>query len=108
MDWKHSVLDAGIADALEVLRGAEPQIGGPDLGAKLSAQEDRRQRAPAAKVQHSHAGPQVQSLAKPFSQPEAVSSAADAGEDPFGVVARGTRKLLGDQPVIHGGVRLLA
>src|SRR5262245_49669141 len=108
MNWKDPVFDPGIPDALEVLRGAEPQIGGPDLDAELSAQEDRRQRAPGAEVQNSHARPQVQSLAKPFSQPQAVSSATDAGENPFGVVARGTRKLLGDQPVIHGAVRLLA
>ena len=60
MDREHAVLDAGIPDALEVLRGAEPQVGGPDLHAEFAAQEDRRQCPPAAEVQHPHAGPQVQ------------------------------------------------
>ena len=84
VDREHAVLDAGIPDALEVLRGAEPQVGGPDLHAELAAQEDRRRRPPAAEVQHPHAGPQVQRRREPLGQPQRVGPAAGAGEDPSG------------------------
>ena len=61
---KTPVLDPGIANALEVLRGAEPQVGGPDLHAELAAQEDRGHRPSAAEVQHPHARPEVEGLGR--------------------------------------------
>src|ERR1041385_3970685 len=39
MQWKHAVLDAGVAKALNVLRGAYPQIDGPNLHAEFAAQK---------------------------------------------------------------------
>jgi hypothetical protein len=35
VDWEDPVRNAGIPDALEVLRGVEPQVGGPDLHAEF-------------------------------------------------------------------------
>ena len=59
VNGKHAVLDAGVPDALQVLRGALPQVGGPNLNAELAAQEDRRHGRSAAEVQHSHSWPQL-------------------------------------------------
>src|SRR4030095_16050832 len=42
MDRKHAVLDAGITDALDVLRRAEPEVGCPNLDTELAAQKNRR------------------------------------------------------------------
>src|SRR4051794_21338509 len=42
MDRKHAILDARITDALKVLRGAKPQVGGPHLHSKFASQKDRR------------------------------------------------------------------
>jgi len=42
MDRNHTGLGAGVADSLEVLPDAEPQIGRPDLHAEFPVQEDRR------------------------------------------------------------------
>src|SRR5262245_7041246 len=57
VDWIDAVLDACVADSLEVLRGAEPKISRPNLHAVFPVQEDRRGRPPTAKIQHSHARP---------------------------------------------------
>src|SRR5262249_18428977 len=41
VDREHAVVDARVADALEVLRSAEPQVDGPHLHAELAPEEDR-------------------------------------------------------------------
>ena len=101
VDRKDAVLDPGIPDALKFLRGAEPQVGGPDLHAELAPKEDGRCPAAATEVQHAHAGPQVHRLGQPLGQPQRVGPAADAGDDPLGVVARRAGKPLRDKPLIH-------
>lgn len=40
MDRKHTIPDAGILDSLAILRNVAPQVGGPNLDAKLTPQED--------------------------------------------------------------------
>jgi len=100
MDRKNAIFDARIPDALEILRGAEPQVGGPNLHAEFAAQEDRRHRPPASEVQDPHAGPQNQRLAKPLGQPQRAGPAADTGENPIGVVFRRAGGLLGDQSTL--------
>ena len=100
MDRKHAVLDAGIPDALDVLRGAEPQVGCPNLHAEFAPQKDRRRRPSAAEVQHPHAGPQVQRRREPLSQPQRIGPAAGVGQDPFGVVLRRAGKSLGHVPIV--------
>ena len=82
VDREDAVLDAGVPDALQVLRGAEPQVGGPDLHAELAAQEDRRRRASTAEIQHPHAGPQVERLGQPLGQPQRVGPAAGTRRAP--------------------------
>jgi hypothetical protein len=42
VDRENTVLNAGIPDALDVLRGAKPQVGCPHLHAKFATQKDRR------------------------------------------------------------------
>src|SRR5205823_6216924 len=85
----------------KVLRGAEPQVSGPYLDAELTVEEDRGQGAPAAEVQHAHAGPQIQHAGKPLGQPQRIGPAADAGNDPLGVIPRRAGKVLQDEPLIH-------
>ena len=65
MDRKDPVRHAGVTHALEILRGAEPQVRGPHLHAKFAAQEDRRCCPPAPQIQHAHAGSQVERLMAP-------------------------------------------
>ena len=97
MDRKHAVFEAGIPDSLEVLPGAEPEVRCPNLRAEFSSQEDRRRCPSAAEVQYAHAGPQVQRCGEPLAQPQRISGAAYAGENPFGMVLRRARKSLGEQ-----------
>src|SRR5207247_6139528 len=101
VDRENPVLYAGIADPLEVLGDAEPQVSGPYLDAELTVEKDRGQGAPAAEVQHAHAGPQVQRPSKPLGQPQGIGPAADAGNDPPGVIRRRAGKVLQEEPLIH-------
>ena len=94
---KHAVVDTGIADPLDVLRGAEPQVGGPHLHAELAPQEDRRRCLAAAQIQHPHSGSKIQGGCEPLDEPEGIGPAAGVGEHPVGVVPGGTRKALGHQ-----------
>src|SRR5262245_28331229 len=48
VEREDAIIDAGIANSLMPLRNAEPEIDGPHLDAKFTAQEDRRQSAAAA------------------------------------------------------------
>ena len=95
-DREDAVLDAGVPNPLDVLRGAEPQVRRPDLHAELAAEEDRRQSAPASEVQHPHAGPQVERFGEPLGQPQRVGAPADPRQHPLRVVSRGARKTLRD------------
>ena len=54
----NAVVDFRIENSLPVLRSTEPQVGGPDLDAKLAPQEYRGQRSPAAQIKHPHSKPQ--------------------------------------------------
>jgi hypothetical protein len=65
VDREHPVVDLGVEGPPVVLRGAEPQVGRPHLHAELAPEENRRQRPPAAQVQHAQAGAQVE---RPASQ----------------------------------------
>jgi hypothetical protein len=100
VDREDPVLDLGVPDALKVLRGAEPQVGGPDLHAELAAEEDRRDCPAAAEVQHPHAGPQVEPFAEPLGEPQRVGRAAHAGDHPVGVVSRRAGKPVVEQPLV--------
>ena len=60
MNWKDAIVDTGVANALGILRGAEPEVGGPNLDAEFAAQENRRRRASATEVEDAHAGAQVE------------------------------------------------
>src|SRR2546422_499423 len=71
-----------------------------DLHAELAAEEDRRRRPPAAEVEHPQAGPQVQRGREPLGQPQRVGSAADAGDDPLGMVLRRAGRSLGDELLV--------
>ena len=55
VDGGHALLDAGVADPLLVLGGAEPEVRRPHLHAELARQEDRLRRQPAAEVEDAHA-----------------------------------------------------
>ena len=46
MHGENAVFDSRIADSLAVLRGTEPQIGGPDLNAEFAVEEDREVARP--------------------------------------------------------------
>src|SRR4029453_7174274 len=65
----------GIPDAAKVLRGAEPEVGGPDLHTELAAHEDRGHRSSAPEVQHPHTGSQVDHLGQPLGHPQRVGGA---------------------------------
>jgi hypothetical protein len=57
VDREHAVLYPGILDALNVLCGANPQVGRPHLHAEFTSQENGRGCPPAAEVQDPHSGP---------------------------------------------------
>src|SRR4051812_22388672 len=60
VDRDHAALTPSAPDALDVLGGTEPQVGGPPLHAELPPQEDGRGGPAATEVQDPHAGPQAQ------------------------------------------------
>ena len=66
MDRIHAVQGARVPDALDILRGADPKVGCPDLHAKFTMQKDRRRRPATAEVQHPHGGSQVQRHREPL------------------------------------------
>ena len=96
VDREDAVLDAGVPDALEVLGGAEPQVGGPDLHAELAAQEDRRHRPPAAEVQDPHAGPQVERSQSHSVSHSGLAPPLTPASTHSGVVTRGAGEPVGD------------
>src|SRR5262245_36349118 len=100
MNGENTVRDAGIANPLNVLRRAEPEISGPDLHAELAVEKNRRKRTSAAEVQHPHAGPQLDCFREPLGQPQRISSATDTGKYPLGVVTRRAWKPIAHQPLI--------
>src|SRR5439155_6452565 len=104
MNRKHAVFDPGIPNTLHVLRGAEPEVRCPNLSAEFSPQEHRRRCSSAAEIQYAHAGPQVQRRGEPLAQPQRIGRTADAGENPFGMVLRRTRKSLADQWLVRSHV----
>src|SRR6185369_4472691 len=97
LNWKNAVVGAGILNPLEILRGAEPEVGPPDLHPEFAVQEDRRNRASAAEVQNPHPGLQVKRLAEPLRQPQGIGPATEASKHPFRVVLRGTGESLRDK-----------
>ena len=105
VDGGHAIVDAGVADPLLVLGRAEPQVGGPHLDAELAGQEDRLGGAAAAEIEHAHARLQLDGLAEPLGQPQRVGAAADAGDQPVGVVARGARKAIGEEAGVGSHAR---
>ena len=102
VDRKHAIVDVGIPHALKVVRGTEPQVGGPHLDPEFATEKDRRHRQPAAEVQHPHVGPQVERLGEPLGEPQRVGPAAGAGDDPFGMVFRRARESLRHQSLVCG------
>ena len=92
MHGENAVFDSRIADSLTVLRGTEPQIGGPDLNAEFAVEEDRGGGASAAKVEYPHSRSQIKRGGEPLGHPEWIR--ADAGEEPFRVVLRRAGKSL--------------
>src|SRR6516162_4344569 len=58
MERENAILDAGIQNSLHIVRGGNPQIGGPNLYAKFAVEKNRRRGPAAAEVEHPHAGPQ--------------------------------------------------
>jgi hypothetical protein len=96
MKREDAVLYAGIADALNVLGRAEPKIGRPYFNAEFAPQKDGRRGPPAAKIQHSQAGAQVQRRRKPLSNPEGIRTPTGIGLDPIGVISRSTRESVGN------------
>ena len=77
-----------------VLRGTEPQIGGPDLNAEFAVEEDRGCGASAAKVEYPHSRSQIERGREPLGHPEWIRGPADAGKEPFRVVLRRAGKSL--------------
>src|SRR4051794_15889577 len=92
MNWKsrllmeNTVFDSRIADSLAVLRGTEPQVGGPDLNPEFAVEEDRRCGASADKVEYPHSRLQIERGREPLGHPSWIRGPADAGKEPFQVV----------------------
>jgi hypothetical protein len=94
MHGKNAVFDSRIADSLAILRGTEPQIGGPDLNAEFAVEEDRGCGASAAKVEYPHSRSQIERGREPLGHPEWIRGPANAGKEPFRVVLRRAGKSL--------------
>ena len=60
VDRENAVIDAGVADPLDILGGTDPEIGRPNLHAKFAMQEDRRAGLAATEVQNPQAGTQIE------------------------------------------------
>jgi hypothetical protein len=102
VDWKDTLLHAGIADPLEILCGTEPQVSCPYLNSVFTVQKDRGRSTSAREVQHAHAGLKLEGRAKPLGQPKRIRAAAGACDDPFGIVPRGAREPIGEESLVRG------
>ena|SRR5271156_4200613 len=96
MHGENVVFGSCIADSLAILRGTEPQIGGPDLNAEFSVKEDRGCGAAAAEVEHPHSRSQIERWREPLGHPKWIRGSAKAGKEPFRVVLRRAGKSLGN------------
>lgn len=97
MDGVDALRDPGIAYALKIIRGAEPEIGGPYLHAEFAMQKDRRHRPAAPEVEDAHPGAQIQQLTQPLGEPERIGAASAAPDHPLRMILIRTRKPIADQ-----------
>src|SRR5450432_3796749 len=110
MHGENAVFDSRIADSLAILRGTEPQIGGPDLNAEFAVEEDRGGGASAAKVEYPRSRSQIERGREPLGHPEWIRGPADAGKEPFRVYCeeRGNRsEMVGWSEIVWVSVREL-
>jgi hypothetical protein len=92
MEGVDPLIVAGIVDALLIFGRTEPQVESPDLDLIFAVEKDGGKRAPTAKIEHTHAGTQVQRRRQPFGHEQRVGCARDPSQDPFRVVLRRARK----------------
>src|SRR5262249_15846593 len=104
MRWRFSVAlnDRSVAQTrtADSWRGTEARASGWGRGAGGG-------RGGGAGAHPRRAGRRARRGAPPPGQPRGFGPAADAGEDPLGVIPRRAGKPLGDEPVVHGYAPLL-